>query len=63
MKTMPHRQQAILINVAIFAVLIFEFLRGRTMGVLAISAVVLFLVANLALLMAAKNKGRNRRTS
>jgi hypothetical protein len=54
---MRHKYKTFLINGAIVFALAIEFWRGRMLGVLIISAVVLFIVANLGLLRAAK-KGR-----
>jgi hypothetical protein len=55
---MKLRQKAFLINLAIVLGLAIEFWQGQSAGVLAISAVLLFAVANVALLLAAKRKGK-----
>lgn len=55
---MRLKQKAFLINLAIVLGLAIEFWQGQSVGVLAVSAVLLFAVANVALLMAAKRKGK-----
>ena len=55
---MRLKKKAFLINGALMLGLVIEFWRGRTLGVLAVTAVLMFSVANLALFIAAKRKGQ-----
>lgn len=53
---MSVKARAIYINIAIFIGLLLELLWGRPLLVIGISAGVLFIVANVAFLIAAKRK-------
>jgi hypothetical protein len=52
---MPMFSKAVLINVSILAGLAYEYFRGATVLVIAISAVLLFAVANLAMWLKNRN--------
>ena len=58
MKSMKLINQALIVNVAILAALVFEYFRGAPILVIAVSAIALLLMVNVIFFVRARRAGK-----